>query len=153
MPGRTRPGPKAAKDTGTRAERVGAHAAVIPSAATTPSPVGAATVSAAFAPVSATNTEAELLAPNVIGVKHWSRLLGGLLHAFSPRMDWANLLRRSFDVDVLSCPKCRGRLRVLGEVTDPAMVGLVLGSLWLPTEAPRVARARDPTELWAPDEG
>jgi hypothetical protein len=44
-----------------------------------PSPVGAATVSAAFAPVSATNTEAELLAPNVIGVKQWSRLLGGLL--------------------------------------------------------------------------
>jgi hypothetical protein len=87
---------------------------------------------------------------NVLSVKHWTRLLGGLLYASSPRIDWANLLRRSFDVDVLVCPTCRGRLRVLGEVTDPAMVGLVLESVGLPIEAPRVARSRDPTELFAP---
>ena len=39
---------------------------------------------------------------------------------------------------------------MLGEVTDPAMVGLVLEGVGLPTEAPRAARARDPTELFAP---
>jgi hypothetical protein len=79
-------------------------------------------------------------------VKHWSRLLGGMLYAASPRLDWASLLRRSFDVDVLACPSCGGRLRVLGEVTAPAIVRLVLETLGMPTDAPRVARARDPTE-------
>jgi hypothetical protein len=32
-------------------------------------------------------------------VKHWSRLLGGLLYAASPCVDWATLLRRTFEVD------------------------------------------------------
>jgi len=89
----------------------------------------------------------QLLTPNVLSVKHWSRLLGGTLYAASPRVDWTSLLGRCFEVDVLACPSCDGRLRVLGEVTDPAMVRLVLDSLGMPTDAPRVARARDPTEL------
>jgi hypothetical protein len=54
---------------------------------------------------------------------------------------------RSEGTDGARCPRCHARLRTLGEVTDPAAVGLVLESLGLPTEAPRVARARDPTEL------
>jgi hypothetical protein len=57
------------------------------------------------------------------------------------------LLRRSFDTDVLQCVRCSGRLRVIGEVTEPAMVRLVLASLGMPAEAPPIARARDPTEL------
>jgi hypothetical protein len=76
------------------------------------------------------------------------------LHAFvqgrdtaSPRVDWATLLRRSFEVDVLTCAHCGGRVRVLGEITEPSMVRLILESLGLPTEAPVAARARDPTEL------
>jgi uncharacterized protein YbaR (Trm112 family) len=56
-------------------------------------------------------------------------------------------LRRSFQVDVLACPRCDGRLRVLDEVTDPARIRLVLDALGMPTDAPRAARARDPTEL------
>ena len=88
-----------------------------------------------------------LLTPNVLGVNHWSRLLGGLLYAASRRLDWPTLLRRSFGTDVLACPSCAGRLRVLGEVIEPATVRLVLESLGMPTEAPRAARARDPTEL------
>ena len=61
---------------------------------------------------------------------------GGTLYAASPRVDWASLLRRSFEVDVLACASCGGRLRVLGEVTEPAMVRLVLDSLGMPTDAP-----------------
>ncbi|MDP9148347.1 MAG: hypothetical protein M3O36_00180, partial [Myxococcota bacterium] len=59
------------------------------------------------------------------------------------------LLRRSFQVDVLACPKCGGRLRVLGDITEAAMVRLVLESVGLATEAPRPAPARDPTGLLA----
>ena len=44
------------------------------------------------------------LAPNIISVKHWDRLLGGLLYAVQPRVDWAALLRRSFAVDVRPSP-------------------------------------------------
>jgi len=87
------------------------------------------------------------LTPNVIGVKHWNRLLGGVLYAQSARIDWPSLLRRTFDVDVLACPSCRGRLRVLAEVTNLAMVKLALESVGVAAEAPRAARARDPTEL------
>jgi hypothetical protein len=80
-------------------------------------------------------------------VAHWSRLLGGALYAATTRVAWAALLRRSFEVDVLTCAHCGGRLRVLGEVTAPALVQLVLESLGLPTHAPSLARARDPTSL------
>lgn len=55
----------------------------------------------------------------------------------------------AFDIDVLVCPKCQGRLRVLGEVRDVAMVRRVRESLGLPAETPRRARARDSTTLFA----
>jgi hypothetical protein len=96
---------------------------------------------------SGTSPSSVLLAPNILSVKHWDRLLGGALYAATRRVDWASLLRRSFDVDVLQCVSCGGRLRVVGEVTEPAMVRLVLESLGMPAEGPRIARARDPTEL------
>jgi hypothetical protein len=44
----------------------------------------------------------------MLSVRHWDRLLGGVLYAATPRMDWARLLRRSLDVDVLKCPTCDG---------------------------------------------
>jgi len=88
-----------------------------------------------------------VLAPNVLAVEHWNRHAGGLLYAATLRLDWATLLRRTFEVDVLACRQCGGRLRVLGAVTNPAMVRLVLESVGMPTEAPRAAPARDPTEL------
>jgi hypothetical protein len=68
------------------------------------------------------------------------------LYAATPRIDWATLLRRAFDVDVLACAKCGGRLRVLGCVTDPDLGRAILERLAIPAEAPRVARARDPTD-------
>ena len=34
------------------------------------------------------------LAPNVLSVRHWDRLMGGALYAASPRVDWASLLRK-----------------------------------------------------------
>jgi hypothetical protein len=111
-------------------------------------PLVRATTAATSGPVAPdARTLASVLAPNVLGVKHWSRLLGGLLYAATSRVDWATLLRRSFDVDILQCPECGGRLRMLGEITDAPVVRLVLESLALPAGAPRAARARDPTEL------
>jgi len=87
-----------------------------------------------------------MLAPNILSVQHWDRLLGGLLYATSPRVDWASLLRRSFSVDVLECPKCHGRLRVVAVVTEREPVRQILAHLGMATDAPPLARARDPTD-------
>jgi hypothetical protein len=76
-------------------------------------------------------------------------LLGGLLYARSPRVDWASLMRRTLAVDVLECPSCGGRLRICGDITEPDLVRLALERLGLPTEAPPTARARDPTHVLA----
>ena len=86
------------------------------------------------------------LAPNILSVRHWDRLLGGVLYAVSPRIDWARLLRRSMGVDVLECPKCQGRLRVLAVITERQPVQRILSHLGMATEAPPLARARDPTD-------
>jgi hypothetical protein len=86
------------------------------------------------------------LAPNVISVRHWDRLLGGLLYAVSPRVDWATLLRRCFSVDVLECPKCHGRLRMIAVITEREPARRILAHLGLPTDPLPVARARDPTD-------
>jgi|SRR5579872_3549942 len=83
-----------------------------------------------------------MLTPNVLSVRHWDRLLRGLLYATSSRVDWAALLRRSFSVDVLQFPKCHGRLRVIAVITEREPVTRILAHVAMPTEAPPLARAR-----------
>jgi hypothetical protein len=43
---------------------------------------------------------------NIITVHHWDRLLGEALLAPKPRVPWATLLRRTFEMDVTRCPRC-----------------------------------------------
>jgi hypothetical protein len=86
------------------------------------------------------------LAPNMLAVRHWQRLRDGALLAASPYIDWATLMRRSFDVDVLACAHCGGRLRVLAVITETESVRRLLAHLGLPSDAPPLARARDPTD-------
>lgn len=88
----------------------------------------------------------ESLTPNVLAVDHWNRLNSGALVATSPRIDWALLMRRTFDVDVLECPKCTGKLRILALVDDPAIATQILDELHIP-RAEHPHRARDPTTL------
>ena len=51
-----------------------------------------------------------------------------------------------FSVDVLECPKCHGRLRVIAVITEREPARRILAHLGLPTEPPTLARARDPTD-------
>jgi len=54
---------------------------------------------------------------------------------------------------IQECTKCHGRLRVIGTVLDPVAAHAILVRLALPTRAPSLARARDPTELvWSENE-
>ncbi len=75
------------------------------------------------------DVEVGMLGVNVITVRHAARLLDGLLLATSPRLDWARLLRRTYEVDVLACPACHGRLRSLAAITDPAAIRRILDHL------------------------
>ena len=42
---------------------------------------------------------------------------------------WADLMRRAFDIDVLACSRCGGRLRLMGTVEDPAAIGAILAAV------------------------
>ena len=41
---------------------------------------------------------------------------------------WAALMRRAFAIDVLACPRCGGRLRVIATVEDPVAVRQILAA-------------------------
>jgi Putative transposase len=56
----------------------------------------------------------------------------------------AELMRRTFDVDVLACPHCGGRLRLLALIEQARTVERILRHLGLPTEVPAPAPARAP---------
>ncbi len=54
------------------------------------------------------------------------------------------LLRRTFEIDVLACPECGGRLRLLATIEDPAVIRKILSHLGIAAERPRPAPARPP---------
>jgi len=70
-----------------------------------------------------------------------------LLPVRQRRLDWASLLRRVFQIDILQCPRCQGRLTVLAAINDPSVAQKILRHLGLPTDGPRCAPARAPPEL------
>ncbi len=59
------------------------------------------------------------------------------------RIDWATLLKRVYQADVLACP-CGGRLSFVALVTEPATAKEILQSMGLLTDLPPIARARSP---------
>ena len=60
----------------------------------------------------------------------------GKLYAQTARVEWAVLLRRTFDVDVARCARCDGPVRVRAVVTDSASVQKLLAALRRPRDLP-----------------
>ncbi|MBI5515102.1 MAG: transposase [Deltaproteobacteria bacterium] len=60
------------------------------------------------------------------------------------RIDWATLLRRTYDVDALACGRCGGRMRFIAVITDGATIARILDHLGEPSSPPSVVRARSP---------
>ena len=48
---------------------------------------------------------------------------------------WAKRMHRAFELDVLACPQCGGRLRLIAIVEDPREIREVLTTLGLSAEA------------------
>jgi hypothetical protein len=82
--------------------------------------------------------------PRVITDAHRARLDGGRLLAATPRLDWAKLLRRIYDIDVLVCPQCHGPTRILAAITDPPAIQAILRSLREPPARAPPSGAREP---------
>ena len=57
---------------------------------------------------------------------------------------WAGLMQRSFGFDVLACPRCPGRLRLIALIHQPAIVRRILTHLGLPADLPVRRPSRDP---------
>ncbi len=58
------------------------------------------------------------------------------------RVPWAQLLKRTFKIDVLKCDKCGGRMKLVAMVIDPPTISTTLRALGLPVRAPTIAPAR-----------
>jgi hypothetical protein len=72
---------------------------------------------------------------------------GAATRSHSSRSTWAELLRRVFALDLLTCPHCGGPRRLIAQLTDPVVVRKILAHLGLPTEPPRPAPARSREQL------
>ena len=71
------------------------------------------------------------------GEPHRARPAGG----YRP---WAELLARTFAVDVLTCPNCQGRMRLLAVIKEPANIARYLAAAGETTEVPRRSPGRGP---------
>ena len=60
------------------------------------------------------------------------------------RLQWAELMERVFGVDVLVCPECGGRRRLIALIEDPAVIHRILTHLGLPTAPPALHPPRPP---------
>ena len=82
---------------------------------------------------------AHRVGPNILSLEHWERLLHGELFATSSRVDWATLLRRTFDLDVRHCARCGGRLSIRAVVTEPDAIASILADLRRQRDSPAAA--------------
>ena len=60
----------------------------------------------------------------------------------TPRMSWARLLKRVFNVDLEHCPNCGGALKMIAAIEDPPVIAKILTHLGLPSRAPPRSPAR-----------
>ena len=66
---------------------------------------------------------------------------------------WAALMRRAFEIDVLACPRCGGRLRLIATVEDPDAIRAILAAVAVSRElgdrAPPFGASRDTSQTAA----
>jgi hypothetical protein len=54
---------------------------------------------------------------------------------------WAELMKRVWEVDVLECNRCGGRMRILAAINRPEAIKAILECLGLPSRAPPISPA------------
>jgi hypothetical protein len=64
------------------------------------------------------------------------------------RERWAELMRRTFGLDVLACDRCGGRFELVATILEPRVARRILEHLKLPSLPPAQAPPRDPPPFW-----
>jgi hypothetical protein len=59
-----------------------------------------------------------------------------------PNYVWAELMKRVFAIDVLECPRCHGRMRLVAAIHSGEALRKILQCLGLPSRAPPFSPAR-----------
>ena len=62
----------------------------------------------------------------------------------SSRMTWAQRLKRVFNIDIETCPECKGKVKVIASIEDPQVIKKILGHLGLESRAPTPWPSRGP---------
>jgi hypothetical protein len=65
-------------------------------------------------------------------------------HRWAPRISWALLLKRVFEIDMQHCPNCGGELKIIAAILEPAVIERILEHLGLPARPPPRSPAREP---------
>ena len=55
--------------------------------------------------------------------------------------DWARMMARVYDIDVLECPRCQSRMKMISFVTESKAIKDILTSLKMTTAPPPIAQA------------
>ena len=58
------------------------------------------------------------------------------------RIPWAELLKKVFEIDVLACPECGGRMKLIAYIAEPTIAKRILDHLRLDSTGPPLATAR-----------
>lgn len=72
-------------------------------------------------------------------------------HGWPRNYPWTQLMARVFELDVLACPRCGAKMRILAAIDAPDAIRKILSCLGLPTRAPPVEQAQPHTDeaiLW-----
>ncbi|XYI00080.1 transposase [Sorangium sp. So ce1128] len=83
--------------------------------------------------------------PTTMTVEHWGRLREEELFATSRIIEWAVLMRPTWGLDVLACPRCARKMRVRSTITDRATIRRILKHLCVRADPLPRAPAQDPT--------
>ena len=55
--------------------------------------------------------------------------------------DWARMMARVYNIDVLECPRCQSRMKMISFVTESKAIKDILTSLKMTTAPPPIAQA------------
>src|SRR5213078_1936726 len=53
-------------------------------------------------------------------------------HEHGPNYTWAEMMKRVFQIEVLECPRCLGRMRIVAAIHPPDATRKILDCLGLP---------------------
>jgi hypothetical protein len=60
---------------------------------------------------------------------------------------WARLLARVFNIDVETCSKCGGKMKIIAAIEDPKVIRKILEHMGLETKPPPLYPARGPPKV------